>query len=1083
MISFKLNGKTVQGEEGQYILQVAEKYGVEIPTLCHHKALEPAGMCRLCTVELFDGRRSRFVTSCNYPIWEGMEVKTDSEPVHQGRKLIVEMLLARCPDVPVIQKLAAKYGIKEPRFKKEGDDCILCGLCTRMCQRMGNSVISLTGRGVEMKVDTPFHLQTDICMACGACASVCPTGHITLEKIRKEITKHSPKLIPSEYDMGLKGRKPVYVPYAQAVPNTPAIDRSVCMHFKTGGCKVCTEFCGVNAIDHSMQDEIVELNVGAIILSPGFTPFDPSKFDNYSYAEHPNVVTAMEFERILSASGPTMGHLARLSDHKEPKKIAWFQCVGSRDINKCDHSYCSSVCCMYAIKESVIAKEHSGADLDCAVFFMDMRTYGKDFERYYENAKKQGVRFIRSRVHTVTPVPGTDDLEIRFADENGEIKTEIFDMIVLSVGFETNPETVALAKSLGIELTEGNFCKTSSAMPVATSRDGIFVCGAFQGPKDIPQSVVDASAAAAAAGEILAPARNTLTKIKEIIPEVNVTNERPRIGVFVCRCGINISGVVNVPGVRDYAATLPFVEYVSDNMYTCSQDTQETMSQIIKTNNLNRIIVAACTPKTHEPLFQETLLNAGLNKYLFEMVNIRNHDSWVHKNNPEIATQKAKDLVRMAVQKVALKEPLKETELNVHQGALVIGGGISGMTAALSLAKQGFETHLVEREAGLGGQAKHLYKTWMGEDIQQLLAGIAADVRNQKNIHVHADTTLKALEGFVGNFKSKLVSGAGVETAVEHGVAVIATGASERRPDEYRYGEDSRIVTSLELDRMFIGNDPVLKDMKTAVFIQCVGSREPERPYCSRVCCTHSIENALEFKRRNPDMSVYILYRDIRTYGEREMIYKEARKSGVIFIRYSLDRKPQVMLKDGRLAVRVIDHVLGRPLEIETDILTLASAIVPYRDEQLAQFFKVPMNDDGFFVERHAKLGPSEFATDGVFLCGLAHYPKSIDESVAQGKAAASRAITLLARKKIFTSGEVASVNPMVCSSCGVCVSICPYSAPSFIAADARFFAGKAQINPALCKGCGLCVASCRSGAIGLKGFDNDQIFAMIEAV
>jgi len=465
------------------------------------------------------------------------------------------------------------------------------------------------------------------------------------------------------------------------------------------------------------------------------------------------------------------------------------------------------------------------------------------------------------------------------------------------------------------------------------------------------------------------------------------------------------------------------------------------------------------------------------------MVNIRNHDSWVHKNNPDIATQKAKDLVRMAVQKVALKEPLKETELNVHQDALVIGGGIAGMAAALTLAKQGFETHLVEREAGLGGQAKHLYKTWKGEEIQELLSGIVTDVQNQKNIHVHADTTLKSLEGFVGSFKSKLASGAGVETVIEHGVAVIATGASEHRPAEYRYGEDSRIVTSLELDRMFINNDPALKDLKTAIFIQCVGSREPERPYCSRICCTHSIENALELKHRHPDMNVYILYRDIRTYGEREMIYKEARKAGVIFIRYSIDRKPQVMLKDGRLGVRVVDHILGRPLEIETDILTLASAIVPYRDEQLAQFFKVPMNDDGFFVERHAKLGPSEFATDGVFLCGLAHYPKSIDESVAQGKAAASRAITLLARKKIFTSGEVASVNPMVCSSCGVCVSICPYSAPSFIAADARFFAGKAQINPALCKGCGLCVASCRSGAIGLKGFDNDQIFAMIEAV
>jgi heterodisulfide reductase subunit A len=1082
MITFKLNGKTVQGEEGQYILQVAEKYGVEIPTLCHHKALEPAGMCRLCTVELFDGRRSRFVTSCNYPIWEGMEVNTDTEAVHQGRKLIVELLLSRCPDVPLLKKLAEKYGIEAPRFKKEDDTCILCGLCVRMCEKMGNSVISLTGRGVEMKVDTPFHTQTDVCMTCGACAFVCPTGHITMDKIRAEISKHTPKQIPSEYDMGLKGRKPVYVPYAQAVPNTPAIDRDVCMHFKTGGCQVCTEFCGVDAIDHSMQDEIVELNVGSIILAPGFKPFDPSKFDSYNYANYPNVITAMEFERILSASGPTMGHLVRTSDHKEPKKIAWFQCVGSRDINRCDNFYCSSVCCMYAIKEAIIAKEHSGDDLDCAVFFMDMRTYGKDFERYYETAKRQGVRFIRSRVHTINPVIGTDDLEVRFVTEEGGIETEIFDLIVLSVGFETDPEVVAMAKSLGIELTDGNFCKTSTAMPVETSKAGIYVCGAFQGPKDIPQSVVDASAAAAAAGEILSTARNTLTKSAEAVPETNVINERPRIGVFVCKCGINIAGVVDVPDVRDYAATLPYVEYVTDNMYSCSQDTQDSMSQIIRANNLNRIVVAACTPKTHEPLFQETLLNAGLNKYLFEMVNIRNQNSWVHRNNPDIATQKAKDLVRMAVEKVVRKEPLKETELNVHQTALVIGGGIAGMTAALSLARQGFETHLVERDGVAGGQARHLHKTWKGEGIQEILSGIIADVDKEEKVRVHVNTTVKNVEGFVGNFKSTLLSG-DIEHSIEHGIAVIATGASEYKPTEYCYGDDPRIVTGLELDRMFIADDPVLKKVENAVFIQCVGSREPERPYCSRICCTHSVESALEFKRRNPDTNVYILYRDIRTYGEREAIYKEARKAGVIFIRYSVENKPQVKVAGGKVLVTAKDHVLGRPVQIEADMLTLASAIVPYKDEQLAQYFKVPLNEDGFFVERHAKLGPSEFATDGVFLCGLAHYPKSIDESVAQGKAAASRAITLLSQKKIFTSGEIASVNPMFCSSCGVCVSVCPYSAPSFIPEDARFFAGKAQINPALCKGCGLCVASCRSGAIGLKGFDNDQIFAMIEAV
>jgi heterodisulfide reductase subunit A len=1078
MVTFKLNGKTVQGEQGQYILQVAEKYGVDIPTLCHHKALEPAGMCRMCTVELFDGRRTRFVTACNYPIWDGMEVKTDSAAVHQGRKLIVEMLLARCPDVPILKNLAERYGIESPRFERGDDTCILCGLCTRTCEKMGANAITLTGRGLDLTVDTPFHVQTDLCIACGACASVCPTGHITLDKIKQQHTLRETEPIPSEYDVGLQGRKPVYVPYAQAVPNTPAIDRSKCIHFKTGGCKICVDFCGVDAIDHSMQDEIIELNVGSIILAPGFEPFDPSKFDTYNYSKHPNVITSMEMERILSASGPTGGHLVRPSDHNEPKKIAWFQCVGSRDMNRCDNSYCSSVCCMYAIKEAVIAKEHAGDDLDCAIFFMDMRTHGKEFERFYDNAReKQGVRFLRSRVHSIDPLHDSDDLSIRYVDENGRLQLETFEMIVLSVGLQTSPETVELAERLGLEMTAGNFCKTDTFDPVATSKEGIYVCGAFQGAKDIPQAVVDASAAAAAAGEILSSARNSETKTPEVIPETNVTNERPRVGVFVCRCGINIAGVVDVPSVAEYAKTLPYVVYTNDNLYSCSQDTQESMSQIIKQKRLNRVVVAACTPKTHEPLFQETLINAGLNKYLFEMANIRNQDSWVHKNNPEFATKKAKDLVRMAVSKVTLMEPLKEAELEVNQTAMVIGGGISGMAAAKSLANQGYETHIIERSPQLGGQALNLYKTVTGEEIQPKLSSLIEEVQNNKNIHIHLDTSLSKIEGFVGNFEAKLSSN-GSEEELDFGVAVMATGASPLKTDEYHYGEDPRILSSLELDRKLIDRDPGLKKLNTAVFIQCVGSREPDRPYCSRVCCTHSIDNALQLKELNPAMNVIILYRDIRTYGEREYLYKEAREAGVIFMRFSPDNKPKVVLDDGKLLIDTHDPILDRDVQIETDLLSLATAIIPNKDEQLANFFKVPLNDDGFFVERHAKLGPSEFATDGVFLCGLAHYPKPIDESVAQGRAAASRAMTLLAQKTIHTSGTVAETAPALCSQCGVCVSVCPYAAPFF--AEDGPWTGRAQINPVLCKGCGLCVASCRSGAIHLKGFDNDQIFSQI---
>ena len=1084
MVTFKLNGKPVQGDEGQYILQVAEKYSVSIPTLCHHKALEPAGMCRMCTVELFDGRRTRFVTACNYPIWEGMEVKTDTDIVHEGRGVIVEMLLARCPEVPLLQDLAKEYGVTKPRFKTGDDTCILCGLCTRVCERMGANAIILTNRGLDMKVDTPFSINTDACIGCGACAFVCPTGHITYEKIEKYVTNHPGPLIPSEYDVGLAGRKPVYVPYAQAVPNTPAIDRDTCVHFKTGGCKICTDFCGVDAIDHAMEDEIVELDVGSIILAPGFEPFDPSAFDSYNYSHHANVITSMEMERILSASGPNEGHLIRPSDHKEPKKIAWFQCVGSRDQNRCDNSYCSSVCCMYAIKEAVITKEHAGDDVDCAIFFMDMRTHGKDFERFYDKAReKEGVRFIRSRVHTIDSIPGSDDLSLKYVLDDGQMVTETFDMVVLSVGLQTSPEVVELAKKLDIELTPGNFCKTPTFDPVVTSRPGIFVCGAFQGPKDIPQAVVDSSAAAGAAGEILVSARHSNTKEKEVIPETNVINERPRIGVFVCRCGTNIAGVVNVPEVAEYAKTLPYVTYTTDNLYSCSQDTQEVMTAIIKKEKLNRVVVAACTPKTHQPLFQETLVNAGLNKYLFEMCNIRNQDSWVHKSTPDLATEKAKDLVRMAVSKVGLMEPLRETAFEVNQNALVIGGGVAGLTVAQSLGRQGYHTHVIEKSDQIGGQALKMYRTADGEMVQPKLSKLIDDVTNDENITVHLDTELTAVDGFVGNFKSTLSKNGsenGDGTTLDHGVAVVATGGKPYAPDEYHYGEDPRVMTSLMLDQKIMAEDADLKKLDTAVFIQCVGSRQPDRPYCSRVCCTHSIDNALTLKEINPDMNVYILYRDIRTYGEREYLYKEARDKGVIFIRYSLDAKPQVEIKDGQLNIELTDPILGRPVMISTGLLCLATAVIPTQDENLAQFFKVPVNDDGFFVERHAKLGPSEFATDGVYLCGLAHYPKPIDESVAQGRAVASRAVTLLAKDKIYTSGEVAQINQAICSACKVCVSVCPYGAPSLTPEDARFFPGTAEINPVLCEGCGLCVASCRSGAIHLKGFDNDQIFAQI---
>ena len=951
------------------------------------------------------------------------------------------------------------------------NDCAMCIMSPKLVE-VGrhlniklltlSEVTGVKGEKGNFEVDItqhPRYVDMDKCIACGACAEKCP------------------KKVDDLYNERLVKRKAIYVPYPQAVPLKYAIDKDNCIFLKKGKkCRVCEKVCPAGAINFDDRGEKLTLNVGAIILSPGFSTFDPKGLDTYIYADHPDVVTSIEFERVLSASGPTTGHLVRLSDHKEPEKIAWFQCVGSRDINNCDHLYCSSVCCMYAIKQAIIAKEHSAKDIDCTIFYMDMRTHGKGFEQCYTEAReKYGIKFIRCRVHSVVPQVG-GGLGITYINDEGKMISEIHDIVVLSVGMEISDELKKMAGILGVDLNENGFCNTATFNPVGTSRDGIYVCGAFQGPKDIPQSVIEAGSAANMAGMSLSSARNTLTKTMVSPEEIDISGDRPRIGVFICQCGINIGGVIDVPGVRDYAATLPFVEYVADNLYTCSQDTQDVMTQVIKEHNLNRIVVAACTPKTHEPLFQETLINAGLNKYLFEMVNIRNQDSWVHKDSPELATKKAMDLVRMAVAKTALLEPLEEAELNINPKALVIGGGISGMAAAKAIADQGFEVNIIERGPALGGQALNLFKTWKGEDIGKGVINLANSLESNDKIKIYLNTELRDVKGFVGNFKSFIK---GTEEIIEHGITVMATGAFEHQPDEYFYKKDPRVMTSLELDKKFIDNEPDIKKVKTAVFIQCVGSREAQRPYCSRVCCTHSIKSALHLKELNPDMNIFILYRDIRTYGEREMLYKQARESGVIFIRFSEDQKPVVGQGKECLEIEVMDYILCQPVKIKADILTLASAIEPYNDEKLARFFKVPMDKNGFFVEAHVKLGPSEFATDGVFMCGLAHYPKSIDESIAQAQAAVSRAITLLSQKNIHISGNISYINQRLCSGCGLCVEVCPYNAPYIIEEGPNL--GKSEINPVLCKGCGVCVASCRAGAINLKGFETAQIFAMLD--
>jgi len=893
--------------------------------------------------------------------------------------------------------------------------------------------------------------------------------------IPKEFPPQARALMPHlPVEEWLQGFKEINVGYDEEKAVAEAarcINCGVCSE-----CMQCAIACQAKAVAHDQKPKQLDLNVGAVVLAPGFQTYDPSQYSAYHYAKYPGVVTSLEFERILSASGPFAGHLIRPSDHKEPKKIAWLQCVGSRDLNHCDNAYCSSVCCMYAIKQAVIAKEHAKTyDLEAAIFFMDMRTHGKEFEKYYWRAEQEhGVRFIRSRIHTIDPVPGSDDVRIRYISEDGTLKEEDFDLVVLSVGLEASKDALSLAERLGVEVVpETRFAKSSPFTPVSTNKPGVYVCGVFQNPKDIPQSVMEASAAAAAAGEILAPARGTELKKPELPPERDVSGEEPRIGVFVCNCGINIGGVIDVPSLTEYAKTLPYVVYAEENLFTCSADTQGKILEAIAEHKLNRVMVASCRPRTHAPMFMETVQQAGLNPYLFEMANIRDQDSWVHMNEPEKALEKAKDLIRGVAARLANLEPLHKMAFPVTKAALVIGGGVAGMEAALSIANMGFQATLVEQSDKLGGNAWNLVTSHRGYDYRGYLEEVIRKVTSHPGIDVKFNSEVTETSGFIGNFRSTIKTPEG-DQELEHGVTIMATGGKPFSPEEYLYGQHDNIFLAFDLDKAMVAKDPRVTGAKQAVFIQCVGSREPERPYCSRLCCTHSVESALELKSLNPDMDVFILYRDMRTYGDKELLYKEAREKGVVFIRYDLNSKPVVeKTAEGGLQVTVKDPILGMPIVLRPDILTLASAVLPNPTEELGELFKVSRNAEGFFNEAHAKLRPVDFPSDGIFLAGLAHYPKPIDETIAQAKAAAGRAATFLGLDQVKVGGIVAEVDPDKCAVCLTCVRTCPFNVPVI---DYKIDA--AYIDPAKCQGCGVCVSVCPAKAITLKHYTDTQIIA-----
>ncbi|KPK67737.1 hypothetical protein AMJ82_09970 [candidate division TA06 bacterium SM23_40] len=1076
MVRLTINGIEVEVEKGSTVIEAAEKLGIKIPTLCHHKSLEPYGACRVCLVELETPRGSKIEASCVYPAQEGLVVKTDTERVLKTRRMMVELLLARCPDAVALKQLASSLGLEDTRFPKKNEDCILCGLCARVCQeRMGVGAVTFLNRGADRKISTPYDKHSPICMACGACQVVCPVDVVDLSKV----TLREPRPILADYDAGLAPRSSIYVPFPQAIPKVATIDPHTCMHLLNDVCRSCENFCDAGAIDFDQEDQTEEIDVGAVILAPGFEQFNPELKKEFGYGRYPNVISSLQFERILSASGPYVGKVLRPSDLKHPNRIAWIQCVGSREV---DRNYCSSVCCMYATKEAVIAKEHE-PDLECTIFYIDMRAYGKGFDAYYNRAKELGVRYVRCSPSSIKEVAENNNLKITYQGEDGERVTEEFDMVVLSTGLGPPQDAHDLVRMYGIDLNQHGFAATQGLAPVETSRPGVYVCGPFAGPKDIPETVMEASASASKAMALLAEARGSLIRGKEYPPEKDVTGQEPRIGVFVCHCGKNIGGVADVPSVVEYARTLPDVVYAEDNLYTCSTDTQEGIKQMIAEHDLNRVVVASCSPRTHEPLFRNTCREAGLNEYLFEMANIRDQCTWVHMREPEKATQKSKDLLRMAVAKARTLEPLHKSSLKVNNAALVIGGGMAGMTAALNLADQGFQVHLVEKEEELGGNFRHIHSLLNGGNPQQTLTQTIERIEFHPRITVYVGSTLSEVEGSVGNFTST-ISRNGTQKRVGHGVAIVATGATEYEPTEYLYGEHPRVLTQVTLEEWISSNRVELQELKSVVMIQCVGSRDEERPYCSRVCCSQAVKNALALKKLRPDMAVTVLYRDIRTYGLYEQYYREARERGVRFIRYEEDRKPRVSSSDGGLRVSTLDPVLNATVHIDCDMVVLAAAIVPRGDtEEVSKLFKVALNQDRYFLEAHMKLRPVDFATDGVFMCGLAHCPKSVEESIAQADAAAARAATLLSKDEIALEATISEVVDENCDGCAYCIDPCPYNALSLIEYMYEGSIKKGiERDAALCKGCGVCQATCPKKGIYIRSFRLEQLSAMVDA-
>ena len=949
------------------------------------------------------------------------------------------------------------------------NDCSMCILAPKMVEVANHPNIELltysvvagvsgeAGNFTVKVVRKPRYVDEEKCRNCGTCAEKCP------------------KKVKDEFNMNLDMRKSIHIPFPQAIPPVYLIDAKECLYLTKGVCKVCEKNCEAQAINYEDKEKVEELKVGSIIVAIGYDLFDPALQRQFQYIHNPNIMTSLEFERVMSASGPYGGHIVKPSDNQIPKQIAWLQCFGSRD-ERFNMSYCSSVCCMYAIKQAIIVKDHH-PEIECVIYFMDMRNFGKGFYEYQQKAEELGIVFTRCRIGSINQVE--NKIIIRYEREDEAIEEKDFDILVLSTGLKPSKSLDNLSKILNIDLNQYGFCDTQDFYEIKSSRPGIYLTGGCQGPQDIPDTIIQASGAAAEATSIVSDQRYALSTVKEFPPELEFDETEPRIGVFICHCGINIARVVDVKEVTEYAKTLPNVVFAEDNLYMCSSDSTTRIQEIVKEYNLNKVVVASCTPRTHEPLFQSSIREAGLNRYLFEMANIREHCSWVHPDAPEKATEKAKNLVAMAAAKAALIRPLEEPINDMIQKCAVIGGGIAGLTAALEVADQGFPVYLIEQEKKFGGNMNtKIFYNENFEDTQKFLQSMIENVKNHEMIQTFLNSEIKSIEGYVGNFTITIENKDTHETQqLKNGTIIVATGAKEYTPTEYLFGKNDKVILQSELEKL-LAEDKL--DARLVMMIQCIGSRIEERPYCSRVCCTKAIKNAIRIKTQNPRTRVVIIYKEITTYQFKEELYRKARELGVIFIHYNDSQLPEVTEENGKLVVSVFDNVIKRYIKMKPNYLVLSAAIIPNEgNEILSKMLKVPLGKHGFFLEAHVKLRPNDFSTAGIYVCGLAHSPRGVNESISQAMGAAGRACTLLSKVKIKGEPITAEISKDLCIGCGLCSSVCPFEA---IIINKTESGKKAEVISTMCKGCGTCGSSCPQRAITIPHFTDKEIISQLKA-